>query len=358
MISTAVLQTPSFARAQRSLACLALAAMLLTTAAASAASIRRKAELGPVKAQIELEPAEPRIGDPVNLRLTVQAEDGVEVLMPEFGEALEAYTILDFVPRQTVDSKGRTTFVQTYRLQPERSGEQAIPPILIEFVDRRPGQKPAPDDQDAYELLTERIDFTVKSVLPKDAEAKLKPPLGKLPPLESPPPSRWPWLLAAVLLGIVMIAVAIRGFSLWRKRRRRRTAYQLARARLERLLAAGLPEGEHVDTFYVELSGIVRRYLEDRFDLRAPELTTEEFLDLAGQSNELTAEHKQLLRDFLKQADLVKFAGHRPSREVIQSSLDAAQRFLEDTRENAPLLDPEREEATAPVAGGNVEGES
>jgi len=32
-----------------------------------------------------------------------------------------------------------------------------------------------------------------------------------------------------------------------------------------------------VESFFVAISAIVRRYLEDRFDLRAPELTTEEF---------------------------------------------------------------------------------
>ena len=57
----------------------------------------------------------------------------------------------------------------------------------------------------------------------------------------------------------------------------------------------------------------MRRYLEDRFELRAPELTTEEFLDVAGSANRLSHDHQSLLRDFLRQADLVKFAGVRAS---------------------------------------------
>jgi hypothetical protein len=60
-----------------------------------------------------------------------------------------------------------------------------------------------------------------------------------------------------------------------------------------------------------------------------------------------------LLREFLRQADLVKFAGVRPSAADIESSVLAAQRFLEETRENAPLIEVDRDDqprATVAVA--------
>ena len=93
------------------------------------------------------------------------------------------------------------------------------------------------------------------------------------------------------------------------------------------------PGAETMDAFYVQLSLIVRRYLENRFSLRSPELTTEEFLNEMGRSPDLARSHQQLLRDFLVQADLVKFAGHRPEAEVVAESIAAAERFLEDTRD-------------------------
>ena len=108
---------------------------------------------------------------------------------------------------------------------------------------------------------------------------------------------------------------------------------------MDRLLASLRPDAEHVDAFYVELSSIVRRYLEDRFDLRAPELTTEEFLESVQQSPDLTRAHQSLLRDFLRQADLVKFAGVKPAAEDVERSIESANRFLEETRENAPLIE-------------------
>ncbi len=101
-----------------------------------------------------------------------------------------------------------------------------------------------------------------------------------------------------------------------------------------------MPEGEALDAWYVRLSSIVRRYLEDRFALRAPELTTEEFLRVAQRSVQLSAEHKALLTSFLADCDRVKFAGYEPGAEESKSVLEAARRFLLETRELAEAAEP------------------
>ena len=315
-------------------------AVLLHTACADE-YVERPAQLGPVKAVIRLEPAEPVIGDPVTLTIRVTADSGVELLMPEFGEALDRFTVLDFVPRQTIDDHGRTVATQTYRLQPPLSGIQVIRPILIEFVDRRTGERPAPPGQDAYELLTERVEFEVKSVLSSGVEAEIRPPLGPLNSRADGKSNVWMARVFVCTLLAVLTPLAILGLLAWRRRARRRSAYEIARIRLERLLANPHLDAEHVGKFFVQLSGIVRRYLEDRFELRAPELTTEEFLASVGEGPVLSLEHQRLLREFLRQADLVKFAGLVPDEHDIQRSVDAARQFLEETRENAPMLDVE-----------------
>jgi len=303
-------------------------------------SLAQARQLGPVSVITELAPRKPTIGDEMVLEIRVEAEAGVEVLMPEFGEALSRYTIVDYVPRQRVESDGSTTHIQRYTLQPYRSGDQSIPPILVEFVDRRPGKKPSPDDLDAYEVLTERIDFHVTSVLPDRASAELNPPMGKLDLAQRGETAR-SVLLAALIIAAVLASLA--GIVWWRARRRRvirRNAYEIARARLDWLLQAATPRGaSDMEAFYIEISSIIRRYLEDRFELRAPELTTEEFLAVAGNSGALSREHQRLLRDFLRQADLVKFAGRQANEEEIRESTEAAVRFLEETRENAPWIE-------------------
>ena len=272
-------------------------------------AIVRKSQSGPVSVEVRLEPAKPLIGDIVTLTITAVAEKNVELLMPEFGEALDRFSIVDFVPRESIDDRGRTVAVQKYRLQPPSSGPQAIPPILVEYVDRRPGQRQAPEDYDAYELLTERIDFAVQSVIPTDAKADLKPPLGRLEPLGKPPAPRWPWVAGGLFLLAIAGPLAARGLVAWRRRARRRSAYEIAKARLERLLARPRPNAEQLDAFYVELSGwfaVSGRPLR----LRPPNRRLRNS-SRGGRVTRSLARHQALPAGILRQADLVKICGAR-----------------------------------------------
>ena len=306
-------------------------------------------ERGPVTASVRLEPAQPVIGDVLELTLTVRAEPDVELLMPAFGEALERYSIVDFVPREKIDDQGHTHAIQRYRLQPAHSGPQSIPSILVEFVDHRPGHPAAPEGEDAYELLTERIEFDVASVLPQGALPDLRPAQGPLPRRAAPAAPVWPWLLGAAALLVLAAPFLLRAWLRWSRSSRRRSAYELARARLDRLMLCAHPtDREATDVFFVELSDIARHYLEDRFELRSPEFTTEEFLEQMSASPDLGSEHQGLLREFLRRADLVKFAQYLPGEEDTRNSVASIERFLEETRENAPLIDvPELNEQGA-----------
>ncbi len=109
----------------------------------------------------------------------------------------------------------------------------------------------------------------------------------------------------------------------------------MASAELAVHRAGPRPDADAVGAFFVKLSFVVRRYLEDRFGLRSPELTTEEFLVELSRSPDLHSGHRELLADFLRGADLVKFAGHVPDVVAIDAALEAASRFVEDTRETA-----------------------
>jgi hypothetical protein len=312
----------------------ALACAMLAAADAradEAAPLARESSLGPVSARVSLEPAKPRIGDPLALRIEARAEPGVELLMPEFGEALERFRVSEFVPAEEVDAQGRTVARQLYRLQTERSGKQRIPPIAIEFVDRREGQRPAPEGADAYELSTESIEFEVESVLPEGAALELRPAKPELEPLGTGG-VLWP-LLALALAAAAVAPFAWRALAARSALAGRRSAYDTARAELDALLREGRPDAARMDPFFVALSSIVRRYVEARFQLRSPELTTEEFLEVLSASPELGREHQQLLQEFLRGADLVKFAHHVPDAQALDASIAAAERFLAETRE-------------------------
>jgi len=315
--------------------------MLLSSGLARAADrIERHVERGPVQVDLEITPGEPVIGDVIELRLEVHAEPGVEVLMPEFGEALGRFEIVDFAPSQEEDAAGGRIARQTYRLQPAHSGTQTIPPLRIEFVDRRDGQSPAPEGEDAYEVLTARISFEVAPILADDAPLELRPAQPNLGPRRSPSKAWWVWAMGMLFAVAAVAPFAWRGFIAMRERQRRQSAYEVARSELDLLLQAGRPTEKTMDGFYVKLSLIVRTYLEDRFALRSPELTTQEFLTEMGRSPDLARSHQKLLQTLLEQADLVKFAGHRPGTEVVSESIAAAEQFLSETRDFVRVAEP------------------
>lgn len=154
--------------------------------------------------------------------------------------------------------------------------------------------------------------------------------------------ARWPDRFPRWLIALLISAVVV-GLGAWLLRRylvRARALaeqapptppHEIALAALRALLARGLIEQHQVEAFYVELSCIARRYLEARFELHAPEETTEEFLREAANSGKLTPEHQRLVAQFLEQSDLVKFARHQPGTDDMRTAYTAAERLVRET---------------------------
>jgi len=311
-------------------------------------SLESSAVLGPVTAKLRLRPAAPRMGDVLELELEVRAPAGVELLMPEFGAALDRFPIVDFAVADEAAPDGSRMARQTYRLDTTRSGAQRIAPLAVEFVDRRSGERAAPEGADAYELLTEAIDFEVASVLLPGEPDTLKPAKAELGPRGG--------AVESLGWGLLVGLAALGGYWLWRRfgSRRvgllRRSAYDVARTELDALLAVGRPSRDRMDPFFVSLSSIVRRYVESRFQLRSPELTTEEFLESMSDSPDLAREHQELLREFLRRADLVKFARQLPDDAGVDASIAAAERLLSETREREAPTQGDPGVAPAPEA--------
>ena len=80
--------------------------------------------------------------------------------------------------------------------------------------------------------------------------------------------------------------------------------------------------------FYVDLTGIVRRFIESTTGVHAAEQTTEEFLREISSSDRFERDQRSRLQSFLESADLVKFAAHRPMEEDIDAAFDRACDFI------------------------------
>ncbi|HEY1816220.1 MAG TPA: hypothetical protein VGG74_27925 [Kofleriaceae bacterium] len=295
-------------------------------------AITKPVENGPVKVTEKVWPAKPTLGEPIYLRLEIDAKPGASV-NAEFQEAgdqkMGRFDVKGFTRAPHVAADGSSHEVQTYTLDAPSSGKQRIPPLRFEMIDARGSAGSAAKQ----EILTDEVPLDVAPVKTEAIGASLHDAQGKLDPDVGGTP--WLWILGIASFAAVVLSG---GILLWRgaKRRRniaaQRSAYDDAVAKLVVLEGRGAPNGDDADAWFVELSAIVRSYLERRYVIRAPELTTEEFLLEAARSGRLSPEHRSLLEAFLERCDRVKFAGYRPDSEESLASLKAARAFVEDTR--------------------------
>ncbi|MDQ3037705.1 MAG: hypothetical protein M3Y87_35255, partial [Myxococcota bacterium] len=104
---------------------------------------------------------------------------------------------------------------------------------------------------------------------------------------------------------------------------------QLADAR--RLIASHEPA-----RFGEAVSEAIRRYLEARFDLRAPRRTTEEFLaELAQDESSPVGAQRGRLAELLAFSDAAKFGGFRLAVEEMEAMHESAVGFVEETAREA-----------------------
>ena len=145
------------------------------------------------------------------------------------------------------------------------------------------------------------------------------------------------WLLAL----IVLIILAIGGL-LWFCVRNRlaksasikpsNPPWVIAAQQLQELADRDLITQGMIKEYYFELSGILRQYIEARFHISAPEMTTEEFLVSLKSSPELATHQKQSLKEFLISCDMVKFAKFKPNPDDVQKSFHLVVKFVEETK--------------------------
>lgn len=117
----------------------------------------------------------------------------------------------------------------------------------------------------------------------------------------------------------------------------KKLAHEIAYEQLEELKTKDLIRQGKIKEYYSEVSDIIRHYLENRFFIQAPEMTTEEFLFYVRDYGQLFSWQKTLLKEFLTACDLVKFAKHIPSFEETDAIFVSAKKLVDETREELPV---------------------
>ncbi|MCH8217310.1 MAG: DUF4381 family protein [Planctomycetes bacterium] len=189
---------------------------------------------------------------------------------------------------------------------------------------------------------TDPIEIEVTSLLGEERENLTIADIDDVVEMPRPP---WPWWVWLIIALVLIAALLVTAYWLWSRSRPAKavrifkSAHEIAYERLRRLVDRQLIENQRVKEFYEHISTILRHYIEDRFDLRAPEQTTEEFLSDLKQSRALAPPDKENLEHFLAHCDLVKFAKHHPDQRQIQDTFDLAKAFVEKTQSETRMVD-------------------
>ncbi len=151
------------------------------------------------------------------------------------------------------------------------------------------------------------------------------------PPVDVPDPLAWLWWTLGAL---AVVAIAL---TIWLVLRKKALAPKPVaiippHVRAKERLAEALRFISDPKLFCTMVSDTARVYLEERFNLHAPERTTDEFHIELRSSHHLTRDQKQSLGAFLESCYLVKFARFEPTEQALRELHDSALRLIDETQ--------------------------
>ncbi len=285
---------------------------------------------GKIQVTVAADPARIEYHRDLILTVTITAPPAVDVSLPSLDDRLQGFMVTGVIDKESSDSEGMITRERRTLLAPLISEEHRLAPMAIVYTDR--SRSPA----ESGWFPTKPIVFEVAPPLagrpPKDIETSLKP-LWIYPSFKT--------VAMYVMLAILAVAIAILVWKLTRRiqhqiKLMRMSPRERALYELSVLLAKDLITRNLVKEFYLELTMIVRRYIERRHSIRAPSQTTEEFLIAVANDQRFSLDVMASLKAFLEAADLVKFAAYHPAVETIGRATDTAREYIEkDAAEGA-----------------------
>ncbi|MHC4394192.1 MAG: BatD family protein [Planctomycetota bacterium] len=296
--------------------------------------IDKSYERGPLSVHIRLDKDKINIAETVVLEFEATIEPGYEVQMPKVEQVYENFGIVDWDNLgDKLDEDNNVVKQYQYRLEPFLSGSFSIPAFTFEFSDVNSVE------EKKYELTTEPIDIEVVSLLGEQRAELVIADIEGVVEMPEKASYWWAWSMAVVAIITVMCWLYMRRKSYTELVRIFKPAHEIAYERLRALIKDDLVNAGKIKEFYERISDILRHYIEHRFDLRAPERTTEEFLTELAVTDVLAEPDKEGLGEFLRHCDLVKFARHEPTAEQIQKTFDLVKDFIEKTKSEERRID-------------------
>ncbi|MCX8010996.1 MAG: hypothetical protein N3A61_07585 [Ignavibacteria bacterium] len=279
-----------------------------------------------IKAELKTDSTNYLIGDYIGLSIRVSHPSSIEVFYPSLKDSLKTLELIsqDFSTRKEAENKILSEY--KYVLIGFDSGDVFIPTIAVPFRDK--------SDTTLNYAWTNSAKITIHTVAVdttadiKDIKEPIKFPLN------------YYMILLWVLIGLCVILVGIFLYKKFYKKKvsdaaeveLKKLPHEKALESLQVLESKKLWQNGLIKEYHTEITEIIRRYFEERFNLPALEMTTREVLEKLQISKEAEP-ILEITKDFLNNADMVKFAKFIPMNSVNEEMMKQAYKIVEDTKQ-------------------------
>ncbi|MEN8185661.1 MAG: BatD family protein [Bacteroidota bacterium] len=261
-----------------------------------------------------------RIGEQIQYELSIEKEGVDEVFFPKLN--MDSLKKLEVVRTAEIDSVKNRIF-RKYTLTAWDSGRYMLPKqsVLI-------NKKQYFSDSIFIDVATVAVDTTKQKMYPiKDIQ--------KEPYTFDDFKSYLWWLLAILIVLAVILYFVLRKKPTEEEIIARIPPYDLAKQRLKELDDKHLIQQNRIKRYYVELTDIVRTFIERELHIPALESTTGELIETITDFNSssklgIPKETIHKLQELLKEADLVKFAKSKPFLNEIDMHRKDAEKIVND----------------------------
>jgi hypothetical protein len=275
------------------------------------------------------------IGDRITYTVVIEHDPEIQIKSPEPGANLGEFEIKDY---EIIGPKSRYSFKKfrirrkkvieyRYTLTTFTTGEFKIPAVGMGYADKKGANK---------EIKSGEISIFVESVRSaerdKDDIRDIKLPVGI--------PRGWLFYFILILIPVLLTGGGL-AYYLYEKRKREeiftrsdssRPADEVAYERLDKLEELDLIKQGRVKEYYIILSEIIRRYIEQRYSISVLDRTTNELYRQLRRVPEIDKKHCSAIKDFLVECDLVKFAKYKPEENIIAEDSGTARRIIDLTK--------------------------
>lgn len=286
-----------------------------------------------ISAEASVDSVAYQIGDYIHYTIRISADKNLSVAGPAVSDTLAGMELISQLPPQKEQNDNKQLITYSYTFSKYDSSDVTVSPVTVYYK--------AQGDTILQAVNTNAVFFTVRPLKVnikgdiKDVKEPLKIPLD------------WKWIILWILIGLIIIAAVYYFYKRYQKRKAefvpenvviKIPAHVTALKSLRSLREKQLWQKGMIKEYHSEITDIIRRYFEERFNLPALEMTSGEAMDeLRKRSG------TEIIIDdtyyFLSNADLVKFAKYEPlasvNEEMMKQAVDIVQKTKADQKETA-----------------------